>query len=134
MLSYVLVTLYVLVCLFLLIVVLLQQGRGGDIASAFGGGGSQTAFGARQGATVLTRATTVLGALFLLGALALAVVGQRGPSSVLSGVSGPAPAPKPATAPAAPAPAGTPQQSAPAGTNAPAGSTAPAGTPQTPQK
>jgi len=134
MLSYLLVTLYVLICLFLLIVVLLQQGRGGDIASAFGGGGSQTAFGARQGATVLTRATTVLGALFVIGALVLSVVGQRGPSSVLSGVAGPAPAPRPATAPVAPAPTGATQPSAPAGPATPAGTTAPAGTPQTPQQ
>ena len=63
---------YLLVCLLLLLVVLLQQGKGGDMASAFGGGGSsQTAFGARAGATVLTRATTVLGALFMLGAIIL---------------------------------------------------------------
>jgi protein translocase SecG subunit len=50
-------TLYVFVCLALLLVILLQQGKGGDIASAFGGGSSQTAFGARGGATVLTKIT-----------------------------------------------------------------------------
>ena len=62
MVFYLLVGLYLLVCLLLLLVVLMQQGKGGDMASAFGGGGSsQTAFGARAGATVLTRATTVLG-------------------------------------------------------------------------
>ena len=72
MVYYLLVALYLLVCLLLLLVVLLQQGKGGDMASAFGGGGSsQTAFGARAGATVLTRATTVLGALFMLGAIML---------------------------------------------------------------
>ena len=66
MLYYVLVSLYVVVCLLLLLVVLLQQGKGGDIASAFGGGGStQAAFGARSAGTVLTRASTILGALFL---------------------------------------------------------------------
>ena len=59
MLYYLVATLYVLVCLLLLLVILLQQGKGGDIASAFGGGSSQTAFGARGGATVLSRATTV---------------------------------------------------------------------------
>ncbi|PYR59748.1 MAG: preprotein translocase subunit SecG, partial [Acidobacteria bacterium] len=86
MLYYVAVTLYVLVCLLLLLVVLLQQGRGGDMASAFGGGGStQTAFGARTGATLLTRATTVLGALFMLGSIALGIYGQRGPGSLMSG-------------------------------------------------
>ena len=81
--------LYVFVCLLLLVVVLMQQGKGGDIAAAFGGSGSQTAFGARAGATVLTRATTVLGALFMVGSMALAVAGQLGTSSVLSGVDGP---------------------------------------------
>jgi len=99
MLYYLIVGLYLLVCFLLLMVVLLQQGKGGDMASAFGGGGSsQTAFGARSGATVLTRATTVLGALFMLGAILLGVYGQRGPGSVVSGVK---------TAPAAPAPAPT---------------------------
>ena len=99
MLYYVIATVYVLVCLLLLLCVLLQQGRGGDMASAFGGGGSQTAFGARQGATVLSKATTVLGALFLVGSLALNILGQRGTGSVVSGVKAP---PRPA-APAAPA-------------------------------
>ena len=61
-----------------LLVVLLQQGKGGDMASAFGGGGSQTAFGARAGATVLTKATSVLGALFMIGAIALGIIGKRG--------------------------------------------------------
>jgi preprotein translocase subunit SecG len=99
---YLLVGLYLLVCLLLLLVVLMQQGKGGDMASAFGGGGSsQTAFGARAGATVLTRATTVLGALFMLGAIILGVYGQSGKGSVLSGVKGPA-APIQTPAPAQP--------------------------------
>lgn len=92
MLYYLLAVVYLLVCLLLLLVVLLQQGKGGDMASAFGGSGSsQTAFGARAGATVLTRATTILGALFMLGAIILGIYGQRGPGSVLSGVRSPAP-------------------------------------------
>jgi preprotein translocase subunit SecG len=100
MVFYLLVGLYLLVCMLLLLVVLMQQGKGGDMASAFGGGGSsQTAFGARAGATVLTRATTVLGALFMIGAIILGVYGQRGPGSVLSGVKGPA-----APVPVVPAP------------------------------
>ena len=102
MLYYLATTLYVLACLLLLLVVLLQQGKGGDMASAFGGGGSQTAFGARAGASVLTRATTVLGVLFIIGALFLAVMGNRGTGSLLSGersapvapASAPAPAPQ----------------------------------------
>jgi len=108
MLYYLAVGLYLLVCLLLLLVVLMQQGKGGDMASAFGGGGSsQTAFGARAGATVLTRATTILGALFMLGAIILGVFGQRGPGSLLSGVKSAAPV-QPAPAPA-PAPAQTPK-------------------------
>ena len=73
MMYYALLTVYVLVCLLLLLVVLLQQGKGGDMASAFGGSGSQTAFGARGSASVLTRATTVLGVGFILGALVLVI-------------------------------------------------------------
>jgi preprotein translocase subunit SecG len=85
------VAVYVLVCLFLLIVVLLQQGKGGDIAAAFGGASSQTAFGARAGATVLTRATTILGTLFMLGALALTIWQKGGGGSVVGGIDAPAP-------------------------------------------
>ncbi len=83
--------LYVFICFLLLVVVLLQQGKGGDIAAAFGGSSSQTAFGARAGATFLTRATAVLATLFLLGAFALGVMGRsEGGGSVVSGVKGPA--------------------------------------------
>ncbi len=89
MLSILLTAVYVVICMLLLVVVLMQQGKGGDIAAAFGGSGSQTAFGARAGASVLTRATTILGALFMVGAMALAILGQQDTSSVLSGVDGP---------------------------------------------
>src|SRR5215213_2064691 len=114
MLYYLVSTLYVLACFLLLLVVLLQQGKGGDMASAFGGGGSQTAFGARAGATVLSKATAILGVLFMLGAIGLGVMGQRGPGSIMRGLGGaPAPAATPAQPPAqtqspAPAPAQTP--------------------------
>ena len=104
----VLVALYVIVCLLLLVVILLQQGKGGDIAAAFGGASSQTAFGARAGATVLTRATTILGVLFMIGAIVVGIMGRQGPGSLMRGVSGPAPTtqqtPAPAPAPAAPQP------------------------------
>ncbi len=115
---YALVVLYVLVCIVLSLVILLQQGRGGDIASAFGGSSSQAAFGARSGATLLTKATSIAAVLFMLFALTLSVLGQRGGSSVVSGT----PAPPPATAkpaPVVPAPA-------PAPANPPAPATAPA--------
>ena len=116
MVYYLVVTLYVITCLVLVLVILLQQGKGGDIANAFGGGASQAAFGARSGATVLSRATTVGAIIFVVGAIMLGILGQRGPGSVLSGRGGPAPTPPPAgatlpatpaTNPAAPAPTGS---------------------------
>jgi len=104
MLYYALVTIYILICAFLLVVVLLQQGKGGDMAAAFGGSSSQTAFGARAGATVLTSATTILGTLFLLGAFALTLMGRHGGSSVVSGVAAPAAPAQQQSAPALPMP------------------------------
>jgi preprotein translocase subunit SecG len=85
MLYYVITILYILVCFMLTLVILLQQGKGGDIASAFGGGGSQAAFGARSGATVLSRATAGGAVLFIVGALILGIIGQDGPGSVIGG-------------------------------------------------
>jgi preprotein translocase subunit SecG len=134
---FVAVVLYVIVCLLLLVVVLLQQGKGGDIAAAFGGSSSQTAFGARTGATVLTRATTVLGALFMVGAFALGVMSKGGGSSVVSGLDAPPPSatsvplpltglPTP-TATATPTATGTPAPAAtPAKTPAPTTTPSPA--------
>ena len=106
MLYYVATGIYILVCLTLILVVLLQQGKGGSMANAFGGGASQAAFGARSGATVLSRATTVCAVLFVVGALVLGIVGQRGPGSVIGGRA-------PARAPAAPPPATLPPNPAP---------------------
>ena len=121
MVYYVIVTLYVIVCALLILTILLQQGKGGDIANAFGGGSTQAVFGARSGATLLTRATSVLAALFVIGAITLTVWGQRGPGSVVGGIDGPPPAPAPATPVAAPA-AATPA-AAPA--TPPSGNTTP---------
>jgi len=92
---YLVAAIYVIVCAVLMLVVLLQQGKGGDIANAFGGGTSQAAFGARAGATVLSRATTICAVLFMLGALVLGIIGQRGPGSVVGGRSAPVQAPAP---------------------------------------
>ena len=116
MIYYALATFYVLTCIILLLVILLQQGNG-DMAAAFGGGGSQSAFGARAGATVLSKATAILSVLFMLGAMALSIMGRGGSSSVVSGTPAPA-APAPITAPKTPA-------TAPAATTTPA--TAPTG-------
>jgi preprotein translocase subunit SecG len=111
MLYYLVAVLYVLVCVALIGVILLQQGKGGDIANAFGGGGSQAVFGARAGATLLTRATSVLAALFVVLSLILTAWGQRGSGSVVGGIDAPAPA-----APVAPVTTPTPAPSQPAGT------------------
>ncbi len=69
--------LHVIVCLFLVIVVLLQSGKAADLAGAFGGMGSQTAFGPRGAATVLSKATTVAAALFMVTSLSLAIYTTR---------------------------------------------------------
>ena len=110
MLYYLIATLFVVNCLVLLLVILIQQGKAGDMASAFGGGSSQAAFGARSGATLLTKVTWVSASLFFVGALALSVVSSRGPGSVIGSVQAPATSkPAPAT-PAPAAPATPPQQ------------------------
>jgi preprotein translocase subunit SecG len=96
---YAIAAVYVIVCFVLMLVVLLQQGKGGDIAQAFGGGTSQAAFGARSGATVLSRATTICAVLFMIGALVLGILGQRGPGSVVGGRTGPAQQTQPAPTP-----------------------------------
>ena len=66
MLFYLTLTLHVIVCVFLVIVVLLQQGKSADLAGAFGGQGSQTAFGPRGAANILTRLTTWCAIIFML--------------------------------------------------------------------
>jgi preprotein translocase subunit SecG len=97
---------FILNCLVLIIVVLLQSGKAADLAGAFGGAGSQTAFGPRGAANVLSKATTWCAVMFMLCAMALVLrtdkaVGQG--SSILEKVSKPVPKPAPATTPAAPA-------------------------------
>ena len=89
---YLVLFLHVVACLFLIGVVLLQQGRSQDLASAFGGGGTQTAFGPRGSANVLSRATTVLAALFMVTSLSLSMLRPH-ESSILDRVNGPSPEP-----------------------------------------
>ena len=115
--------LHVIVCLFLVIVVLLQSGKAADLAGAFGGMGSQTAFGPRGAATVLSKATTIAAALFMLTSLSLGIISTKNAgsgSSVLersnvapvkknAAPGTTAPAQKSTPAPAA-APAPAPQQ------------------------
>ncbi len=73
--------LHVIVCLFLIIVVLLQSGKAADLAGAFGGMGSQTAFGPRGSATLLSKATTLAAAVFMITSLTLAILATRGAAS-----------------------------------------------------
>ena len=96
---YFIVVLHVIVCLFLIGVVLLQQGRSADLAGAFGGQGSQTAFGPRAAANVLTRLTTWSAVMFMLTSISLTVLYVRssGSHSVLEGTK-----PAPVSAPAKP--------------------------------
>jgi preprotein translocase subunit SecG len=83
----VLVILHVLVGLFLIGVVLLQQGKSADLAAAFGGQGSQTAFGPRGAANLLTRLTTYSAIIFMFTSIGLTILLSRATSdrSVLSG-------------------------------------------------
>ena len=93
-------TLHVIVCVVLIRVVLLQQGKSADLAGAFGGQGSQTAFGPRGAANLLTKVTTWAAIIFMLTSIGLTVLIQRsaGPRSVLSGIKTTQTAPaKPAT-------------------------------------
>jgi len=68
---------HILVCLFLIIVVLLQSGKAADLSGAFGGMGSQTAFGPRGSATLLSKATTASAVLFMITSLSLSIMATR---------------------------------------------------------
>ena len=99
-----LTTIHVLVSLFLIIVVLLQSGKAADLAGAFGGMGSQTVFGPRGSATVLTRATTISAILFMITSLTLAVMStgatiapSGGGGDILDSVAAPAGTPSTST-------------------------------------
>src|SRR5438034_8623355 len=111
---------FVLNCLVLIIVVLLQSGKAADLAGAFGGAGSQTAFGPRGAATVLSQATTWCAVMFMVCAMALALRSDRSigqGNSVIYDRAKPAAKPAPPQTPAPPpekAPGTTPGSTPPA--------------------
>jgi len=134
--GWLLTSFFVLNCLVLIIVVLLQSGKAADLAGAFGGAGSQTAFGPRGAATVLSQATTWCAVMFMVCAMALALRSERSAgagNSVIYNSSKPASKPAaPATTPALPAgtqPATTQSSPAPSQQNP-----APASPAQSPKK
>ena len=95
---------HLFVCFFLILVVLLQTGKGADIAAAFGGT-SQTAFGARGAATLLSKLTTGSAIIFMITSFTLAMMSNRGGGSVVTDDAAQqqsAPAPAEQTPPPAP--------------------------------
>ena len=102
---YLVTVIHIIVCFFIIVVVLLQSGNAGDISAAFGGQGSQTAFGPRGAASALSKATTWSAVIFVLTSITLSIYASRrtGPTSVLQGV-------KSQPAKTAPAQPGTPQK------------------------
>ena len=110
---------HVLVCVFLIIVVLLQSGKAADLAGAFGGMGSQTAFGPRGSATLLSKATTVSAVVFMITSMSLSILATRNAGASVGNTvldkakqSAPASAPKPGQSPV---PAPVPQSGTPGG-------------------
>ena len=101
---------FVMNCLVLIIVVLLQSGKAADLAGAFGGAGSQTAFGPRGAATLLSQATTWCAVMFMICAMALVLRSDKAveSGSILQKFSRPTPKPAAATTPTAPAKAPAP--------------------------
>ncbi len=103
---------FVITCVFLILVVLLQSGKGGDVASAFGGAGAQSAFGPRGASKPLEKATVVAAILFMFLALLFSLPGFNGQNSVVrEGAAATVPVPGPASSPAA-SPSASPDASA----------------------
>jgi len=97
--SALIVIVHIVVCLILILAVLLQSGKAADLAGAFGGTGSQTEFGTRGQATLLSKVTTISAVVFMLTSLGLWILSAKGTTSVVGGEK----APEQTTAPAAPA-------------------------------
>ena len=123
MIAILLTVVHIVVCVFLIIVVLLQSGKAADLAGAFGGSGSQTAFGPRGSATLLSKATTVSAILFMVTSMSLSIVSMKTTGTGNSLLNR---KPVKAAAPAVPAPAAKPVQQKAAPTAVPAPVPAPA--------
>ena len=141
MITVLLTIVHVVVCLFLIVVILLQSGKAADLAGAFGGMGSQTAFGPRGSATLLSKATTISTVVFMLTSISLSILATKGAgvsgaalerhgtknTAPVHGTTGQVPASPglPLPAPGGPAPAGQAPVAAPTG-QAPAAQATPA--------
>ena len=125
---YLMLFVHVVVCVFLIIVVLLQSGKAADLAGAFGGMGSQTAFGPRGSATLLSKATTISAVLFMITSMTLSIMATRNAglgATVLEEKSAPKSIPV-KTAPAQPKAPAAPAAGQPTTTQVPAVPAAPA--------
>jgi len=85
----ILTTIHIIICFILIIAVLLQSGKAADLAGAFGGAGSQSVFGPRGAATILSKVTTICAMLFMITSFGLWMISARGESSVVSGEEAP---------------------------------------------
>jgi len=83
--SAIITLIHVVICFILIVAVLLQSGKAADLAGAFGGVGSQTAFGPRGAATLLSKVTTVCAILFMFTSLGLWILSAKGTKSVVRG-------------------------------------------------
>lgn len=122
---YLVLLVHVIVCVFLIIVILLQSGKAADLAGAFGGMGSQTAFGPRGSATLLSKATTISAVIFMVTSMALSIMATRSAGLGATVLEDKSPASAPASTKSAPA------RPAPAPTTAPLTVTPEGGKPQT---
>ncbi len=98
----VLLVFQVIICVVLVGLVLIQKGQGADMGAAFGGGGSQTVFGAQGAGNFLSHTTAVVGAIFFLNSLGLAYLSDHAASSMTSGIALPSKAPVASTMPVKP--------------------------------
>jgi preprotein translocase subunit SecG len=113
LLYYAIATLHVIVCIILVLVVLLQSGKGADLAGAFGGGATQTAFGSRGPASFLSKMTAGSAIIFMLTSISLAMITTRTETkSILetTGKQSAVPAKKASSSTAAPVATPTPEQ------------------------